>query len=263
MARSAGSRTIGSLSFEEAAKALRANSILCLPMGSMEQHGPHLPLDTDTVLAEAFTARIVAHWCKVYDLWQLPAVPIGLSREHAWAPGTLSLSVAGIAAYLRDLVREIVRAMPTRNLLIVNGHGGNRGILEALGWEFHAEFGLNLAVLHLGAMMSTTGGASVPDIHAGLDETSAMLALAPKLVQRKRLRELKPPPDGGASRRLILDPAVSWPWSSDDPRIARSGVIGDARQASETHGKAIVKRVVEGAGDVLRQLRENQKTTKR
>jgi creatinine amidohydrolase/Fe(II)-dependent formamide hydrolase-like protein len=56
---------------------------------------------------------------------------------------------------------------------------------------------------------------------------------------------------------------VSWPWRSDDPRIARAGVIGDARQASEKHGKAIVKRVVEAAGDVLRQLRENQKAGKR
>ncbi len=71
-----------------------------------------------------------------------------------WAPGTLSLSVGGMTAYLRDLVREIVRSMPARNLLIVNGHGGNRGILEALGREFRGDFGLNLGVLHLGAMMS-------------------------------------------------------------------------------------------------------------
>jgi creatinine amidohydrolase/Fe(II)-dependent formamide hydrolase-like protein len=149
--------------------------------------------------------------------------------------------------------------MPVRNLLIINGHGGNRGILEALGREFRAEFGLNLGVLHLGAMMSPVSNAGIPEIHAGFDETSAMLAVAPKLVRRKRLRELKPPPDSKASRALILDSTVTWPWSSDDQRIARAGVIGDARQASEKHGKAIVKRVVEAAGDVLRQLRENQK----
>jgi len=112
-------------------------------------------------------------------------------------------------------------------------------------------------------MMSPAADASVPEVHAGFDETSAMLALAPKLVQRKRLRELRPPPDGKGSRKLILDPAVSWPWSSDDPRIARLGVIGDARQASEKHGKAIVKRVVEDAGEVLRQLRDKQKIGKR
>ena len=61
----------------------------------MEQHGPHLPLNTDMVLAEAFTGAIVERWGEAYDLWQLPALPVGLSREHAWAPGTLSLSVAG------------------------------------------------------------------------------------------------------------------------------------------------------------------------
>jgi creatinine amidohydrolase/Fe(II)-dependent formamide hydrolase-like protein len=263
MARPPGSRTIGSLTFQEADSALRATSILCLPIGSMEQHGPHLPLDTDTVLAEAFTACIVERWGKAYDLWQLPAVPFGLSREHAWAPGTMSLSVSGMTTYLRDLAQDVVRSMPARNLLIINGHGGNRGILEALGREFRVEFGLNLAALHLGAMMSPATDAGAPEIHAGLDETSAMLALAPKLVRRKRMRELKAPPAGRASHRLILDPAVSWPWSSDDPRIARAGVIGDARRASEKHGKAIVKRVVEAVGDVLRQLRENQKAGKR
>src|SRR5689334_23552582 len=133
MARTAPSRTLAGLSYQEAGRVVRASSVLCLPMGSMEQHGPHLPLNTDTVLAEAFTARIVERWGKTYDLWQLPAIPIGLSREHAWAPGTLSLSVGGITAYLRDLAGEIARALKARNLLIINGHGGNRGILEALG----------------------------------------------------------------------------------------------------------------------------------
>src|SRR6187549_2956432 len=100
-------RSIGDLTFQEIGAVLRASSILCLPMGSMEQHGPHLPLNTDTVLAEAFTRRIVERWGAAYDLWQLPAFAIGLSYEHAWAAGTMSLSVAGMTAQLRDLAREI------------------------------------------------------------------------------------------------------------------------------------------------------------
>src|SRR5882757_218353 len=170
MAESAVSRSIGELTFQEAGTALHANSVLCLPMGSMEQHGPHLPLNTDAVLAEAFTRRIVERWGEAHDLWCLPPVTIGLSHEHDWAAGTLSLSVGGMTAYLRDLCREIARALPARNLLIVNGHGGNRGLLEALGRELHGDFGLNLCALHLGAMMSPVTDVAVPEIHAGRDE---------------------------------------------------------------------------------------------
>lgn len=257
----AGQRTIGHLTFQEVASALRETSILCLPMGSMEQHGPHLPLNTDAVLAEAFTWRIVERWGEAYDLWQLPPVPVGLSREHGWAPGTLSLSVSAMTAWLHDLSREIVRSLPVRNLLVVNGHGGNRGILEALGREMRGDFGLNFGVLHLGAMMSPVTGAAVPEIHAGRDETSAMLALAPGLVRRERMPEARGPGEpesGDAIRALVLDPATDWPWSSDDPRIAALGVMGDARGASAEHGHAIVARVVSAAEAVLRQLVENR-----
>lgn len=255
----AGDRTLGHLTFQEVRTSLRETSILCLPMGSMEQHGPHLPLNTDTVLAEAFTRKIVERWGETYDLWQLPVVSAGLSREHDWAPGTLSLSVSGMTTHLRDVGREIARSLPTRNLLIVNGHGGNRGILEALGREFRADFGLNAGALHLGVLISPVTDAAVPEIHAGRDETSAMLALAPELVRKERLSEARGPSSGDAIQALVLDPAMSWPWSSDDRRIAELGVIGDARAASAEHGQAIVARVVETAGTVLRQLRENRK----
>src|SRR5664279_4803283 len=105
----AASRMIGDLTFQEVSTALRASSILCLPMGSMEQHGPHLPLNTDTVIAEALTRRLVERWGEAFDLWQLPPVAMGLSHEHAWAAGTLSLSVGGMTDYLRDLCRELAR----------------------------------------------------------------------------------------------------------------------------------------------------------
>jgi creatinine amidohydrolase len=197
----------------------------------------------------------------------LPGVPVGLSREHAWAPGTLSLTVSGMTAYLRDLGGEIVRGLPTRNLLIVNAHGGNRGILEALTREMCADVGLNIATLHLGAMMSPDTGADIPEIHAGKDETSVMLVLAPELVRREAIATLKPAPGGEAVRTLVFDPTASYPWSSDDPRLSASGIMGDARGASVAHGEKIIARVVEGAGAVIQRLKYNaalaQKTGQR
>jgi creatinine amidohydrolase len=248
---------IGDLVFGEVATAVQPASVLCLPMGSIEQHGPHLPLNTDCVIAEALTRRIIVRWGEEHDLWQLPAIPVGLSREHAWAPGTMSLTVSGMTAYLRDLGSEIVRALQARNLLIVNGHGGNRGILDAVTHELRGDFGLNIATLHLGAMMSPVTGTGVPEIHADKDDTSVMLALAPDLVRRDALAAVRPSPGGEAVSALVLDPAASYPWSSDDPRLSASGIMGDARGASAAHGETIVARVLEGAGTVIRRLKEN------
>jgi creatinine amidohydrolase/Fe(II)-dependent formamide hydrolase-like protein len=252
------SRRIGELTFRDVASSLKSTSILCLPLGSMEQHGPHLPLDTDLVIADAFTAAIVETHGEAFDLWRLPALPFGLSREHEWASGTMSLSVGGMTALLRDLGKEIARALPSKNLVIVNGHGGNRGILDALAHELRGDFGLNLCTLHTGALMAPVAETGVPEIHGGKDETSVMLAVAPDRVRRERFAELKSPPDGQRVRQTILDPGVSWPWSSGDKRLSDQGMIGDLTGASAEHGHAIIARVVEAAGRALAQLIENQ-----
>ena len=252
-------RLIGELTSPEILQIVSKTSILCMPVGSIEQHGPHLPLNTDTILAEAFTQRIIARWCKTFDLWQLPTLSVGLSREHSWASGTISHSIQTMTALLRDYGSEIARALPTRNLVVVNGHGGNRGILEALARELSVDFGLNFCALHIGALMGQSSNAVIPEIHGGKDETSVMLVLAPHLVRRDRIAQIKTSSDGKIINALILDQATSWPWSSDDQRIADLGVIGDAQAASEEYGQALIERGVESAGGVLKQLLDNQR----
>ncbi len=250
------SRLIGELTFEDISERLSARSILCLPIGSIEQHGPHLPLNTDAVLAEAYTRRIVGRWGASLDLWQLPTLTVGLAREHEWAPGTLSLSVEGMAALMRDLGRAIVRTLPTRNLAIVNCHGGNRGILQALIQDLRADFGLNICVLHPAIWAESMDATSaMPDVHGGKVETALMLAVAPQLVRTERIARLKPR-SADAVAKAILDPAVSWPWTTDDKRIANLGVIGDAQAASAAFGQRILDRVSEMAGGVLQRLLE-------
>jgi creatinine amidohydrolase len=257
------SRLIGELTSPEVSTSLRARSILCLPIGSIEQHGPHLPLNTDVVLAVEFTRRIVARWGEALDLWQLPTLAISLAREHEWAPGTLSLSIEGMTAFMRDLGREIARALPACNLAIVNGHGGNRGILEALIQDFRADFGLNVCVLHPSVWAEVDPNAVIPEIHGGKNETSMMLAAAPQSVRRDQIAQLSNPPDGKAIRSTIMERGVSWPWTSDEKQIADLGVTGDAQGASAEFGVKIFDHAVEKAGLVLNHLLDRQRLLRR
>jgi creatinine amidohydrolase len=286
------SRTVGDLTFPEVSQCLQETSILCLPVGAIEQHGAHLPLNTDVIVAEGLTRRIIARWGDELDLWQLPTVSISLSREHDWAPGTLSLTIQNFVALLRDMARDIVRALPARNLLIVNGHGGNRGVLDNLLHELSGDFALNACVIHpfdlskvetqatradepgsgrvSGARtielprwpLASLASATSPDVHGGKSETSVMLALAPQLVRREMIAPASSPPDAEAIAALIFDRGASFPWRTDDARLTASGTIGEADAASPELGQAIVDSVVEEARGVLRRLLENQRLGK-
>ena len=163
----------------------------------------------------------------------------------------------GMTAVMRDLGREIARSLPTRNLAIINCHGGNRGILDAIIQDLRADCGLNVCVLHPAIWAETMEAApALPDIHGGKIETSLMLAIAPHLVRVDKIAQLKNPPRGEAVRKTILDPAVSWPWTTDDKRIADMGVIGDAQAASAEFGQRLLDHVTEKAGGPLKQLLE-------
>src|SRR6266508_1225741 len=249
---SAKTRLIGELTFTDVSQRLRNASVLCLPIGAIEQHGPHLPLNTDVIVAEAITSAVVARWGETFDLWVLPTLSISLSQEHDWAAGTLCVSPDSFLAMMKDLVREISRALPARNLLIVNGHGGNRGILETIAPALQGEPALNVGILHPFDLNKVHADTSLPDVHAGWGETSIVLAVAPHLV---RVDKIKPPDkalDPAVVRELVKRGAM--PWRSNDRRISDEGVIGDARQASTQAGKAIIDSIVEASGALLDRL---------
>ena len=256
------SRSIAELTYPDISKRLRASSIVCLPIGSVEQHGPHLPLNTDLVLADEFTRRMIARWGETYDLWQLPPVAVSLAREHDWAPGTLSLSIEGMTRLIRDLGREIARSLPARNLAVINGHGGNRGILEALAQDLRGDFGLNVCILHPTTWADINAASKTPEIHGGKNETSMMLAVAPHLVRTDRIAKLQATPRMEAVRATILDQSVTWPWTTEERAIAESGVIGDAKSASAEFGKQLLDKIAEAAGGVFKQLLERQQLTR-
>jgi creatinine amidohydrolase/Fe(II)-dependent formamide hydrolase-like protein len=259
LGRSPAARSLGDLTFPEISGKLKKSSILCLPIGAIEQHGAHLPLNTDVVVAEELTGALIARWGDQFDLWQLPTLSVSLSREHDWAPGTLSLSVQTFATLLTDMGRALVRALPARNLVIVNGHGGIRGILENLLHELTGDLALNACVIHPFDLAKAASDFAGPDVHGGVGETSVMLALAPDLVRVDLIAKAGHPPAPDNVAALIFDRGVTWPWRSDDPRLAQGGIIGDPRGASAEQGSAMVDSMIEQARAVFARLLDNQR----
>lgn len=250
-------RLYGALTAPEIDGRLGPDAVLCLPFGSYEQHGPHLPLHTDTIIAEGFTARLLERFGDQHNLWSLPTIPFGLSPEHSWTPGTISLRIRVVMDLLDTLVGEIIRATPARKLLIVNGHGGNRGILEAALYELVQAHGVRACAVHPSSLSTVRIESALPEVHAGTSETSVMLALAPGQVHLDRLPAGWTTHDSQkeAIKRLVLDRGATWPWSSGDEQIASLGITGgDPRLGSREIGEAILASAVDASEAVLENL---------
>jgi creatinine amidohydrolase len=119
-----------------------------------------------------------------------------------------------------------------------------------------AIFGMNACVLHPFDLADADPDCT--DVHGGKSETSVMLALAPDLVRRDLIGK-GGPSDPQALRTLVYDRGTAWPWRTDDPRIARDGIVGDASEASAEFGTALIERMLAAAGGTFAKLLENQK----
>jgi mycofactocin precursor peptide peptidase len=144
-----------------------ARPIVAVPLGSCEQHGPHLPLGTDTIIATELADRLARRRREVVVA---PAIGISASGEHAGFPGTLSIGTVATADVLVEIARSATWAA---GIVLINGHGGNGDAVERAVATIRAE-GRNV----LPWWPSIAGG----DAHAGHTETSLMLAIAPELV---------------------------------------------------------------------------------
>ena len=122
-------RRFAELSVEDVRALITPSSIIVLPVGAVEAHGPHLPLSTDLVIASAAVDALMEQAGERLDLWALPTLAVTKSNEHAWAPGTLWLSASTMLAVLEDLGRSLATTA-AKTLVFVNGHGGNSALLQ-------------------------------------------------------------------------------------------------------------------------------------
>ena len=240
------SRRLGCMPWPEASLSLqRSGSTLVWPFGAFEQHGPQLPLLTDALFAQRILDRVLEGLPEEMPIWALPTQAIGLSPEHRGFPGTLSLS----AELLIRLVKEVGQQLAdqgVQRLVLFNAHGGQIGLLQTAARELAVETPA-MAVLpcFLWSGVSELKSLVPADelangLHAGLAETSLMLALEPSLVGEQR------PLDGDhLSDTAAATPPEGWSLEGSAPLawfaadLSRSGVVGDSRAADVRLGSQL------------------------
>lgn len=222
--------------------------IVFQPVASVEQHGPHLPVGTDSFLCQAFADRL----CKRlgdegFPALFLPLLAYGKSNEHMDHPGTITYSLQTFMSVLMDVGRSCARA-GVKKFVFLNAHGGNAEVLDIICRELRVETGMQVFALHpLIRMEQDFGGVLTPEearlgIHAGRKETSCIMRLRPDAVRHDRMNK-DCTVDFQGLKYIDYSGKVSFGWMTRD--VSRSGTVGDPAGATAEEGEAILSGAVE------------------
>jgi len=232
---------LGEMTWPEAGTRLREVDVALLPVGSIEQHGPHLPLDTDAYDAD-YLAQRVAEACSEPRPLVLPLVPYGVSYHHDDFPGTVGITPETLSQIVYDIGMSLARQGITK-LVIVNGHGGNGPALHFAAQKINRDAHIFTCV--------DTGETSDPDVnalvetpndvHAGEIETSTSLAVRPGLVYMERAGKFVP---AFSSRYLNFTSKRSIGWYAHTAKISVTGVLGDPTRATPEKGRRMWELII-------------------
>jgi creatinine amidohydrolase len=225
-------------------------AVIVLPIASIEQHGPHMPVFTDSIICEEVLARSLKLLPDSFPIWVLPLLPYAKSNEHAGFAGTFTLTSETLIKVLKEIGDNVARN-GFRRFAILNAHGGNTEIIDFVIRDIREKTNLLVFALHIGLRVALPSeGLSemekVYGIHAGDAETSMLLHCSPDLVRREfapnglpsHLEEMDTPPFMGA---------LNFAWLTRD--IAPLGVLGDATVATPEKGsKFLTDAAAEVAG---------------
>jgi creatinine amidohydrolase len=225
--------------------ALDAERVVAiLPVGAVEQHGPHLPVRVDAAINAGIVARAVELMPADCPALVLPAMPIGKSDEHIAFPGTLTLSFETLARVWFEL-GESVHRVGIRKVLFLNSHGGQPQLLDIVCRDLRVKLGM-FAVSAMWPRLIDRDGLVGADenrhgIHGGCSETSVMLHLHPDLVEMQSAENFVSLSVEIARESALLSPEgpISFGWQAQDLHV--KGACGDATKASAELGATMVE----------------------
>jgi creatinine amidohydrolase len=225
-----------------------ARWIAVLPLAATEQHGPHLPLATDVMIADAYLARVRELLPAHVPATFLPVQPVGISTEHTDFPGTQTLSTEVALKSWMALGQSVARA-GVRKIVIVTSHGGNSAGMMLVAQDLRAQHGMLAVTTSWSRFGAPDGLFSAEElrhgIHGGAVETSIMLARYPEHVRTEAVADFR-------SNAIAMEKEFRWlstqrpapfAWQAQD--LHPSGAVGDATQASAEKGDRLIEH---GAG---------------
>lgn len=222
------------LTWKTAEERLKTIDTAILPVGAIEQHGPHLPLDVDAYDAE-FLANRVAEACSDPKPLVLPMIPYGVSYHHDAFKGTISVRNESLSSMVYDIGMSLANN-GIRKLVIINGHGGNDPALNYAAQMINRDSRIFVCVdtgetsdVDIEALVETPN-----DVHAGEIETSTTLANRPHLVNMDAARRTVP---GFSSRYLDFSASRGVSWYTHTQHISEDGVMGDPTKADAEKGR--------------------------
>ncbi len=226
-------------------------TIAILPTAAIEQHGPHLPVGTDTIINQGMCDLLVERAPADLDLRILPVMAVGKSNEHLWAAGTLTLTAETALKAWTEIGLSVARA-GVRKMVILNSHGGNVDLISIVSRELRVRAGMFVTRLGWGAFGLPPGMYSDQEtrfgIHGGDVETSMILHFRPETVDMSAARDFRSTAETG-----VISPigGVAYGWIASD--LNPDGVVGEAHLATAAKGRATAEKM---ADDVIAFLRK-------
>ena len=228
--------------------------IAVLPLGAHEQHGPHLPFETDTLIAEGIVERLKSALPAGLPVTFLPAESVGYSLEHMDVEGTKTLSFAEATERWLGIAERLAK-QGIRKFVMLNAHGGNSPVMTVVATEARVRFAM-LAVATSWTRFGLPDGVVTPEekaigIHGGDIETSVMLALHPDKVDMAKAADFPSRQTEFAARfrhlRAYGPHAFGWKMSD----LNAEGVAGNAAAATAEKGEALIAHAVKGLVELL------------